>query len=143
MMLEKLCDIREDNDLLQKDVANILGVAQQTYSKWEIGEKIIPVIQLNNLCNYFNVSMDYIIGITNVNKPIIYKESFDPIVVGKRLKEIRMKIAMTQQEFARNLNTSQSTISDYESGNNLLLLAFAYEIAIKHKISIDWLYGRI
>ncbi|MDD4831524.1 MAG: helix-turn-helix transcriptional regulator [Bacilli bacterium] len=142
MILKRIIDIREEYDLSQKDVANILDVSQQTYSRYETEEKIIPIKHLNKFCNHFKVSLDYVIGFTNTRN---YKDSKDKInknIVGKRLKEFRTNKNLTQQELAKELNTSHSTISAYENGKTLLLLAFAYGIATKYKVSLDWLYGR-
>jgi len=142
MILKRLNGIREEYDLSQKGVADILEVTQQTYSRWETEEKIIPIKHLNKFCNHFKVSIDYVTGLTNIRS---YKNSKDKIVksvVGKRLKEFRINNNLTQQQLADELNTSHSTISAYENGKTLLLLAFAYEIATKYKISIDYLYGR-
>ena len=65
MNFQKLIEIREDLGLKQKDIANILNITQQSYSLWENGTKIIPLKHLNSLCNYYNVSMDYLIGRIN------------------------------------------------------------------------------
>ena len=61
MNFQKLIEIREDFNLKQKDIASVLGITQQSYSLWENGSKIIPLKHLNNLCNYYNLSMDYLI----------------------------------------------------------------------------------
>lgn len=143
MMFKRLKDIKEEYDLSQKDVAEILEVTQQNYSLWEIEEKIIPIKHLNKFCNHFKVSIDYVAGISNVRSYKEQNNNINKIIVGKRLKELRIKNNLTQMQLANSLNTSHSTISAYENGKTLLLLAFAYEIAKKCKISIDWLYGKI
>ena len=70
MNFQKLIEIREDLGLKQKDIANILNITQQSYSLWENGTKIIPLKHLNSLCNYYNVSMDYLISRINKRKTI-------------------------------------------------------------------------
>lgn len=70
MNFQKLIEIREDLGLKQKDIANILNITQQSYSLWENGTKIIPLKHLNSLCNYYNISMDYLIGRINKRKTI-------------------------------------------------------------------------
>lgn len=57
-------DIREDRDLNQTDIAAVLGIAQQYYSKYETGEYELPVRHLITLANYYNVSSDYLLGLT-------------------------------------------------------------------------------
>ena len=68
MNLDRLISLREDADLLQNDMGNILEVTQSNYSRWETGKEIIPLRKLNTLCNYFSVSADYILGLSKENK---------------------------------------------------------------------------
>ena len=140
MYYEKLFDIRIDADLIQEEVAKILGVTQENYSRWETGKEFIPLNKLNILCNYFNVSMDYALGLDE-NKT--YKEvSLDKNIIGTSLREFRHNIGITQTELAKILNTTQSTISAYERGHTLILASFAYELAKKYNLSLDWLTNR-
>ena len=56
--------LRQDNDLKQIDIANILGTTQQHYSKYETGEYELPLRALLLLADYYGVSADYILGRT-------------------------------------------------------------------------------
>ena len=56
---------------------------------------------------------------------------------------LRKKFNLSQNDLAKLLNTSHSTISAYENGKTLILTVFAYSIATKFEISLDWLCGRI
>ncbi len=69
MNINRLKEIREDNDLLQKDVAKVLNIKQQQYSEYEIGKRLIPINYLSNLADFYNVSIDYLLNKTNVRKP--------------------------------------------------------------------------
>ena len=60
--LSKLKDIREDNDISQEEMAKILGVNRSTYSLWELGINIIPLKKLCDFADYFNYSIDYVLG---------------------------------------------------------------------------------
>ena len=64
----KLQDIRENNELSQKAVADILNVSQPTYSRWEKEIEIIPLSKLILLASYYNVSLDYICNLSNIKK---------------------------------------------------------------------------
>lgn len=55
-------DLREDNDIKQKTVAEYLGVSQQTYSNYENGHREIPIWVVLKLSRYYNVSTDYLLG---------------------------------------------------------------------------------
>lgn len=57
--------IREDADMSQQQVANILRVSRDAYGRYERAERIPPVDFLLSFCNYFNVSADYILGMSN------------------------------------------------------------------------------
>ena len=61
---ERIREIREDHALTQQKVANLLHVGQRTYADYESGKTRIPVDSLLILAEYYNVSMDYICGIT-------------------------------------------------------------------------------
>ena len=67
---EIIRDIREDNDYTQDDIAKILGTTQQTYSRYEMGLREIPQRHIIALCKFYNVSADYILGLTNDKRPI-------------------------------------------------------------------------
>ena len=142
MNFQKLIELREDSSLKQKDIANVLNITQQTYSLWENGTKIIPLKHLNSLCNYYDVSMDYVLGLSNVRQYDIVNRVIDKKNIGIKLKEFRKENGITQVKLAEFLNTTQSTISAYESGKTTLLTAFALQIVDKYKISLDWLCGR-
>ena len=142
MNLEKLVNLREDADLLQHDMGEILDVTQSNYSRWETGKEIIPLRKLNMLCNYFKVSADYLLGLSK-QKKVVENVELDSIEIGNRIKEVRRRNDVTQTELAELLKTSQSTISAYESGKTLILTAFAVQICLKYKISLDYLMGRI
>ena len=65
---QRVKDLREDKDLLQKDVAKILDTTQQQYSRWEKGESEIPLHHAITLARFYRVSMDYLCGLTNDKK---------------------------------------------------------------------------
>jgi len=64
-MYQRIRDLREDNDLSQTQIAKILGMSQTGYSKYETGENDIPTWVLIKLSNYYNTSIDYLLGQTN------------------------------------------------------------------------------
>ena len=66
----RLKDLREDNDLTQKQVAEYLLITQQQYSLYERGYRDIPSDFLILLANFYKTSIDYILGRTNNSKPI-------------------------------------------------------------------------
>ena len=68
MYYQRLRDLREDNDLTQKVVAETLGMTVQQYSLYERGDREIPFRHVITLAKFYNVSIDYIAGLTNQKK---------------------------------------------------------------------------
>ena len=64
MLFRRIRDLREDHDLRQVDVAKILGMSQTGYSKYETGENDIPTAVLIRLADYYETSVDYLLGLT-------------------------------------------------------------------------------
>lgn len=69
MNIQRLKEIREDNNLLQKDVANALKIKQQQYSEYEIGKRLIPINYLSELADYYKTSIDYLLCKTDKREP--------------------------------------------------------------------------
>ncbi len=67
--MNRLKEIREDKDLLQKEVANLLNISQTGYSKYEVGTNDIPTEALRTLAKYYNTSIDYLLCLTDERKP--------------------------------------------------------------------------
>ncbi len=65
MYLKRLKDLREDNDLKQQDVANVLNIKQQQYSLYETGKRDLPFELAIILAKFYNTSLDYIAELTN------------------------------------------------------------------------------
>lgn len=141
MIAERLKDIRIENDLTQAQMAKMLNTTQTSYNRWENNVELISLKKLTKVCNYFNTSMDYLVGITR-NNIGNGKHDLDYKVVGNNIKIFRKEKNLSQKDLATLLNTSQSTISAYEAGKTIILTAFALEIVKKYNISLDWLCGR-
>ena len=69
MYFQRLRDLREDRDLNQKDIAEVLGISQTVYSRYERGFQTIPVVHLMALADFYHTSTDYILGRTNISNP--------------------------------------------------------------------------
>ncbi len=65
----RIRDSREDKDLTQSYLAKLLGCTQQTYSRYESGEITIDIYNLIKLAEFYDTSCDYLLGLTNVNRP--------------------------------------------------------------------------
>lgn len=65
----RIRDLREDSDLKQKDIAQYLMCDQSLYSKYERNERPLPLDAAIQLAQYYNVSLDYLVGLTSVKMP--------------------------------------------------------------------------
>ena len=61
----RIRDLREDSDLTQSKIADILGCTQQTYSRYETGEITIDIYSLEKLAKFYNTSIDYLVGLSD------------------------------------------------------------------------------
>lgn len=68
-MYRRIRDLREDNDLFQKDLAAYLNCSQVCYSSYELGKRDIPTDVLIMLAKYYNTSTDYLLGLTDIKTP--------------------------------------------------------------------------
>jgi len=63
---DRIRSLREDGDLTQTDVAKLLNIGQKTYSDYELGKTRIPLDSMLVLAKYYNVSMDYLSGASDI-----------------------------------------------------------------------------
>ena len=68
-MYQRIRDMREDRDLLQREVATYLKCSQACYSNYETGKRDIPADVLIKLAKYYNTSIDYLLGVTDQPNP--------------------------------------------------------------------------
>ncbi len=69
MLSRRLRDLREDKDLRQEDVAKAIGIPTRTYGNYEMGVRNVPLDMLIKLAQFYEVSTDYLLGLTDLRKP--------------------------------------------------------------------------
>lgn len=138
----RFANLREDNDYLQKDVASILKVKEDTYSKWERCINDIPLQKSNQLALLYSVSLDYLLGLSNNNdikqlsKNINYQKLFN------RLKKLRVQHGYSQRQLGNKLGFSQTTYSNYERGFRKITTQKLMLISQFYNVSLDYLVGK-
>ena len=142
MSNQRLEGLREERDLFKKDVAKNIGVVESVYSEWENEKLSIPTKRLVQLANFFEVNIDYMIGLSNKRIKLKNDNDIDLELVSTRLKEIRKSLKMTMRELATKLNTTSSAISNYENAKFLILSSLLIELCNISNYSIDYLLGR-
>ena len=69
VMYLRIRELREDNDISQQKLAHMLSIGQSTYSDYERGRLNVPIPILIRLAKFYNTSVDYLLGITDEEKP--------------------------------------------------------------------------
>ena len=132
----KLC--REELEMMQTELGYVFDVTKQTVSNWENGNDIIPLKKLVKFCNLYNYSIDYVVCLKERNIFYTKLEKINQKEIGKRLKEQRKKIGLSQQVIADECSISQTTYSNYELGINLITTSTLFTICKNHKISMEY-----
>lgn len=135
--------IRNEHKLTQDEVAKTLGITRTVYTKYENGYELIPIKYLINFANYFDVSIDFLLGLNHSNKKLQYNQNIDFKLIGSKLKDWRKENKLTQEKLAKVLNTNKSVICNYEKGRYLIATPFLYQICHQYHVSADYLLGRI
>ncbi len=138
----RLREIREDHDLSQKQMAEILNTNRSTYSLWELGINIIPLKELCNFADYFRISLDYILNISNYKNSKNYIEKLNLETLGYNMKKIRIQNHLSQEEIADIIGVSQACVNKYEKGKITISVPVLYTFCKNFDISLNHLCGK-
>ena len=144
---EKLKMLRKKQGFTQKEVARLLGTVQGVYSKWERGVYEPNYENLSMLACIFDVSIDFLLSDYiefSKDKYLRMQESYLIIsnVFPQRLKELRQKKGLTQQEIADLVHVNRVTYTNWEKGNREPNFEIVIKLADLLEVSVDWLFGR-
>lgn len=132
---------REELEMTQTELGLIFGVSKNTVSGWENAHDTMPFNKLIRFCNLYDYSLDFVCGFTRKNKKY-NKINTNKESIGLRLKELRKKLNLSQDQLARDYNFSQATYSTYETGKYLINTITIYSVCKKYNISMDYIVGR-
>lgn len=126
-------------------IADKLDISKKTLSAYINGERYLPIEHLNTICNIFNISADYLLGISSKEQYSNIKKlkKLDAKLIGSRIKEIRKESKLNQENFATSIESNKSSFCRYEKGNNLILTFNLYLLCKNYNISADYLLGKI
>lgn len=142
MNTDKIKYLRDELEITQEEISNVLGCTRTAYSLWEINKNTIPLYYLNKISNVYNINIDYLVALSNKKYVNFKKVEIDKVKLGKRLREARKSINYTQEKLASKLNTTHSVISSYESGKSTVSTLFIIEIAKLTNKSLNWLLDK-
>ena len=142
--LKDFLENKKYDGITAKTIAKELGISYKTLSNYVNGDAYIPLIHLNKLSNLFNVSTDYLLGLSKTKK---YRNSLkieylDPKAIGERFKKIRLALNVSQEYIAELVGVNKSSISRYERGESLILTIVLYTFCNKYQISSDYIIGK-
>ncbi len=143
MYFERIKNIREDFDLTQKEVANVLGISRALYSAMENDQVSFSLEKISILADYYNVSIDYLVGLNKSKRYTIKPNKANFNNLGKQLRHIRRKNKLTQENFAHELNSKQPAYAAYEKNKTIINLNKLYILAKKYNFSIDQILEKI
>lgn len=138
----RLKDIREDNDISQEKMSEILGVNRSTYSLWELSINIIPLKSLCDFADYFNLSLDYILGLSNNKQSKNINKGLNLKTLGENMKNVRIKNKLSQENVASILGVTQACIARYEKGLICISLSNLYKFSKEFKLTVNTLCGK-
>ena len=129
-----LKNCREELEITQEELGKVLGVSRKTVTGWENNYDTMPLRKMVQFSNLYKYSLDYITGLSSKNE-YIKIDKLDKKKIGNNLKRIRVNLKMTQKQIADECMISQTTYSNYETGQYLITSLTLYTICLKHKIS--------
>ena len=130
-----LKNCREELEITQEELGRILGVSRKTVTGWENNYDTMPLSKLVKFSNLYKYSLDYILGLSS--KDDYQKiDKLDKKKIGNNLKAIRTELNLTQQQIADECMISQTTYSNYETGQYLITTLTLYTICKNHNISM-------
>ena len=138
---ERLKGARTYDLYSQSDISSILNVDRSTYACYESNKRIIPLSHLNTLSNFYNLSIDYLLGLSN-KKTSFNKIDLDINTASKNFILVRKELGLSIREMSKELNVGSSTIHSYETKNYFISTHACYDLVRKYNISVDWLLGK-
>lgn len=138
----RYAELRLDAEKRQGDIAEILNVKTNTYSKWENCINDMSIEKCNDLANYYHTTMDYMLGLSNIRIVINNILDIDWNVLCKRLYELRKGTNLSQDVLSKKLGFPQTTYSQYESGKRKPTTMKLLVVAQYYNVSFDYLVGR-
>lgn len=136
--MNRLKDLREDNDLRQKDFKDIFNLSKTGYAQYENEVNDIPTKRLCEFSNYYKTNIDYILGRSDIHTPYP-KSNISRRDYQNRIKMLRKAENKNQTEMSKIINVTQSTYSKYELEKSDLSTDLLCKLADYYNTSVDFL----
>ena len=132
---------REELEMTQLELGYVFGVSDSAIRSWENAYESIPLLKLIKFCNLYDYSLDFVVGLSRSNKKY-GKFKTNKVKIGKKLKELRNSLNLSQQQLSDECKISQTTYSGYEIGKYLINTTNLYYICKTYNVSMDYMVGR-
>lgn len=139
---QNLAILRAKNNLTFNDLAKYLNVSLSSYKLYESGTIPMSLEEINQLSNMYNVSFDYLLGLSKKTERTHFRKSIDYRYLQFCIRYLRKINKLRQKDFSEKLNYSISSISRFERNSHQIKLDYLIKIATKYKISTDYLCGK-
>ena len=133
----KIKECRNELEMTQSELGSIFDVHKSTVSNWENGYDIIPLSKLIKFCIMYNYSLDYVTGLSKEDKKYSSDICTDKKKIGKKLKEFRKSLKLTQTKISNECSISREAYCHYELGINLINTLTLYTICKNYNLSMD------
>ena len=135
--MKRLKQLRIEKNLSIPQLGKALGVKSTQVTNYENKAVSLPIANMMRMCEYFNVSMDYMFGHSDESKPF---RAFD-INIGKRIKELRLDASLGQKQLGEKVGLTMAAINRYENGNREPKIGTIISLCKVFNVSVDYLLG--
>lgn len=143
MHYKKLREVREDFDMSQKQVAQILEITSQQYQLYESGKREMPTHLFIKLAEYYEVTTDYLVGRSNDDYSDYVSEKQKTLsYYYQKIRDIREDKDLYQHQVSDLLGITRQQYQLYESGKREMPMHLFIKLADYYEVTIDYLVGR-
>lgn len=143
MFLTRLKDLREDHDLKQQDIADMFNDDRSLHAYYESGKVVIPLNKLCELADFYKVSTDYIVFLTDVeDTKYLVKINTKSKVIKTRLRELRNIHKLKESYLGKLINKSQNAYSYYDLNLRNIATDDLITLCKFYKVSLDYMLYR-
>jgi len=130
-------NLRIDNDLTQEEISKKLNINRRTYADYENLVNEIPLDIFVKIACFYDVSLHYLAGLTNVSSPTLPLDSYRYEKVLSNLIKLRAEHNLTLDKLAKKIHCSTNTLCQYETGKRKIPLQILIQLVKIYKISLD------
>lgn len=137
-----IASLRTNHKLTQLELAKLLDVSLSTYKLYEADIQPMKLEEINTLSNYFHVSLNYLMSLSDKPKSYNFQKEIDYSYLKFSFIFWRKRNRINQKTMAKEFGISYTTLSSYEKEPEKAPITFIYRFAKKFNVSIDYICGK-